>query len=178
MHERQKLREAEYFRAGLDQTSASGEPFIFTLSAFLAAARSVLLYARDEAVSKNGGQAWYDAKMVSPVLSSFKTKRDINIHQAPVVPQKLVNVELTASIYASAALLVQVFDAQGHPKEPAKVVETGPPAQPPEAPTNVSVEYRFSDWPGPEDLMALCDQYLVELRALVADGIQRQLISG
>lgn len=60
MNEQHKLTEALYFLSHLGPSSLDPQEYSFELSAFLTAARSVLQYARKEAITKPGGQEWYD----------------------------------------------------------------------------------------------------------------------
>ena len=92
MHEQHKLDEAQYF---LDRLGQLPEPdsFRYELSAFLSAARSALQYALEEAKTKPGGQAWYDAQVSGKTLVKFfRDKRDISIHRQPVVPTTSASV--------------------------------------------------------------------------------------
>jgi hypothetical protein len=77
-HEKRKLAEARYFYSLMRQEVNDREKFTFNLSAFLSAARSVLLYALETPKNKNGGQQWYDNHIAaSSVLSFFRDKRDL-----------------------------------------------------------------------------------------------------
>ena len=64
-----------------------GEPFVYVLSAFLSSARSVLLYAYEEAKSK-GVQSWYDKQVAqSKVVQFLRDKRNLTVHEEPVEPR-------------------------------------------------------------------------------------------
>jgi hypothetical protein len=179
MHERNKLNEATYFHRRMADERLSGDPFLYNLSAFLSASRSVLQYAHREANTKKGGSKWYSSQIQArPVLQFFRDKRDVNIHQEPVVPTKHAYVKVPATLHLSGSLEVRQFDSNGILWETRRL--EGVPRSPVEsAPVEVAVAYtKFSDWSGPEDLMELCQKYLDELGSLVEDGISRGFLSG
>ena len=178
MHEQAKLAEARYFYSRMAQELDRRQEFQYDLSAFLSSARSVLLYARDEAKAKSGGQQWYDAQMTSsPVLAFFKDRRDVNIHIEPVRPIQHTNVTTTVTIHLSVSASVTHRDADGN------VLHQSPPETPqakprePDTPPVVTTQYKFADWPGSEDVMDLCRTYLDELQQVVADGIARAFLT-
>jgi len=177
MHEQIKLDEARHFLAGI--TAAVDDPtsFRFELSAFLSSARSVLQYAREEATTKTGGQAWFDTHATnSPVLKFFKDKRDVNIHVQPVVPAATINVAATDVIQFSEGILLQVFDSEGN-----LISERGggsgslPPA--PSPLPSISRVYHFPDWTGQDDVLQLCHDYVSALETVVNDGRSQGFIT-
>ena len=75
MNENAKIREAEFF---LNHIRSADNPKAtrYYTSAFLSAARSVLLYVREEAQSKGAvGQQWYDTQVRLDSLTGFLTDR-------------------------------------------------------------------------------------------------------
>jgi len=92
MNEKHKLAEALYFLSHLGPSSLDPQEYSFELSAFLTAARSVLQYAHKEAISKPGGQVWYERHVQNKAIEYFKDKRDVSIHTEPVVPNKQISV--------------------------------------------------------------------------------------
>ena len=57
------------------------------------AACFALQYAHDEAKTKPGGKAWYDASVSAVLEVNFlKGKRDISVHKRPVLPKKRFNI--------------------------------------------------------------------------------------
>jgi hypothetical protein len=150
MREQDKIDEAAVF---LDEMAAREEDpraYVYMVSAFLSAARSVLQYAREEATSKSGGQQWYDGEVSSNrLLPYFKDKRDANVHQEPVEP---------------ARTMMMRHEMRWPPDEDEDDV------RPPIPCSTVTHHYRFADWSGSDDVLTLCRQYLDELRAVVADG--------
>ncbi len=175
-----KLAEAEYFYGRMQAERYSDAAFLHNLSAFLAAARSVLQYALKEAKAKSGGTQWYTTRVSgTPVLKFFKGKRDLTIHEKPVVPAKEVNLEMHATLRLSSSLELKVFDSDGNLRETRVTPPEPPPTSKAAAPATVTVEYtRFADWLGTEDLMTLCKLYMDELKAVVADGQAQGFVTG
>ncbi len=170
MYEESKLREAEYFYSRMVSETDNRDNFLFDLSAFLSAARSVLQYALKEAQTKSGGRQWYDNHIrSSKVLAFFKDKRDINIHMQPIQVNQHTSIQWTEVIRFSESIHIKKFDQTGRlideyssgPSEP-------PPA--PETPPKVTHRFTFSDWSGTEEVLQLCKYYLKELRHVVEDG--------
>jgi hypothetical protein len=143
------------------------DSFLYELSAFLSAARSTLQHALEEAKTKPGGQAWDDAQVSGKTLVKFfSAKRNISVHRQPVVPTTSAGVTLTASV--GSALHLRVTNAQG---EVVQEVSGGDAPSPPPPPPVVTYSYTFIDWTGPEDMLALCRQYLAEVQSVVSDGV-------
>ena len=180
MHEESKIAEAEYFLQELLR-SAPRNPAVtrFNLSAFLSAARSVLQYAFKEAGQTEAGKSWYDAAVnVDPVVRFLRDSRDINIHTRPVPVRTntMIGVGQGALSLSSTnpAVLIQRGD-QGIEWVPP------PPRIPPlpatMEPQPTSHTYRFKEWTGPEDTLALCARYLAEVRRIVDEGRTRGFLS-
>jgi len=107
MNEKMKIKEAEYFFAQMKDEQENREYFVFNLSAFLSAARSVLQYARKEAKAKEGGQQWHDNWIsASPILMFFKCKRNINIHDEPVKPSAHFQTTITEKVSISESITI------------------------------------------------------------------------
>src|SRR4029077_18270659 len=102
MHEQTKINEAKYFLAQMTALVDDRAAFNFNLSAFLAAARSALQYAYEEAKSQSGGQAWYDGQVGGkPIVKFFKDKRNVSIYVNPVSPSAKIGVSVTEILCAS-----------------------------------------------------------------------------
>jgi hypothetical protein len=178
MHERDKLEEARFFLARMDETIADPSAFRYHLSAFLSAARSVLQYAKEEASKKPKGEHWYNTAVAgNQILAFFKDKRDINIHQDPVRPSRHVSVESTVHVGVSVSMTYVLRQADG------TVVEEGgsePQPKKPLPPSTTKTTYRasFKDWSGNEDVLALSQQYIDALQTFIEDGTKKAFISG
>jgi hypothetical protein len=156
MHERLKLKEASHFleRMHVEQGYPAG--FTLELSAFMGAARSVLQYAGKEAKLKQGGQRWYDHAMVNPLLCFFRDMRNNSIHETPVKPITKTMTEV--------APFLKFGDDDDEIMIPY--------------PHNVLVHrYEFQNRPG-EDVIDLSQRYLLELEALVEEGVAGGWITG
>ena len=171
MFEQEKLDEARYFLSRMAASDDQPMAFRYELSAFLSAARSVLQYALEEARAKVDGQAWYDAQFAgNAVMKFFRDKRDISIHQQPVVPATSVKIAMEV-LHLSFSVL-KVIDSEG--KVVRDETTTPEPAPPPEPrPPVVTYRHTFADWKGHEDIEALCSNYLAAIEALVNDGVAR-----
>ncbi len=173
MHEQDKLDEAQYFLNRMGQ-SPGPRTFRFDLSAFLSAARSALQYALEEAKSKSGGQAWYDAQISgNAVVKFFKDQRNISIHCQPVVPTTSANVTVPERIGLSDPVRIQLVNPEGKIIQDVSVGGQPNPSPPPPQPAVVTYSYSFVDWRGPEDVLTLSRRYLAETQAIVNDGVAK-----
>ena len=179
MHEEDKLQEAAYFLAQMGSLLREPEAFRFNLSAFLSAARSVAQYARKQARSKPGGQAWYDGFVGQDRLISFFTStRDANVHDQLVPLEGHVDVYAkdTAGLWEHA--VVETFDRDGNLVE---VIQGGRHQADIDAEWTTDFafvpHYRFVDWIGNQEIPELCKRYLEALRAFVSDGRTRRFLS-
>jgi hypothetical protein len=179
MHEGEKLTEAEHFLTRMEATANDPATFRRELSAFLTAARSVLQYADREARTRPGGQAWYENAIAGhPLIAFFKKKRDCNVHAEPVVPSNDATVRIESGLAFSGALGMVYMNPHG------EVLERREPDQPadfvPKAKRTLEVVYTyyFPETRHLGDVLSACRGYLGELRALVADGLAKAMISG
>ena len=166
MYESEKLDEAEYFLQQMAKCRSDRLLHKYNLSAFLFAARSVLQFANNEAVSKLGGQTWYDGQVRNnPIAIFFKDRRDCSIHNEPVRPINEIQMHIEETLHFDdmAEAMVIRYDNPG----PSKVQL---PNWPHSSKVTMSGTCRFKEWNGPEDLPTLCSLYLGELRKIVADG--------
>ncbi|MCJ7655818.1 MAG: hypothetical protein MUO97_11085 [Dehalococcoidia bacterium] len=178
MHEKDKLQEARYFYSRM-QAEKDPKAFQYNLSAFLSAARSVLQYALEEAKNKKGGQKWYDAHISNRrTLPFFRDQRDINIHTEPVKPGKDYHVTMRSTIHLSSSLSIKHMDESGKILEERHIGNGKLPQEPPKDEATINVRYKFTDWPGDEDVMELSREYLAELKYVVEDGIRCGYLTG
>ena len=173
MHEKDKLDEARYFLGHLKELP---EPrsFRFELSAFLTAARTALQYAREEAQAK-GVRTWYDTHVAGkPLAKFFKDKRDINIHQTPVLPRASAALTVRDGGCISTSVHLVARNPEGQITQEVTVGRSPRAHQP----NIVAYSYAFSDWKGPEDVLTLCSKYLAEVESVISDGIAKGHLSG
>jgi hypothetical protein len=173
MHEADKLEEAEYFLKQMASIGEDRKANRHNLSAFLSAGRSVLQFARKEATSKPGGNAWYDTQVAAnPVVIFFRDRRDVSIHEKTVSPTKELQVHIEETLYTddttNAVVILDGGIARSEPRQhSSRPGETNVPRP---SSVTVSETYRFSEWNGAEDVPTLCVMYLAELRRIVVDG--------
>jgi hypothetical protein len=179
MHEREKIAEAEHFLTRMESTRNTPATFRRELSAFLTAARSVLQYANREACRRPGGQAWYDNAVAGHTLIAFfREERDTNVHAEPVVPNNDAAVQIQAGLGLSATLGMGHTNPHGEGVQQRELDQRTNSV--PEANRAVEVEYIYY-FPKARhlgDVLSACRNYLAELRAVVADGIAKAIISG
>ena len=145
----------------------------------LSAARSVLQYAREEAKNgQAGGLAWYDQKVSGDkVLRFLKDKRDLNIHHRPLKPAKHVLLRSAGRIYFTGSLGIEIHRSDGS----AEIREDHDEPTPLKSDAEESwreTRWYFHDWPGSDDVVSLCSQYLAALTQFVDEGIRMAMISG
>lgn len=172
MHERDKLDEAKFFLNQLKASLFSPQTFNWYVSAFLAAARSVLQYAEKEAKNSNAAHAWYQKAVQDKFVKFFKVQRDISIHQQPIKPQKATTV--TAFPTIDVSFEIEVRDQQG------KVVQkqSSPKRTNTKRPPVISHTYVFNDGKNSHDVITYSENYLAALEAIVNDGISKGHIAG
>jgi broad specificity phosphatase PhoE len=156
MHERLKLGEARYFLDRMVAERGNHSAVSHELSAFLAAARSVLQYALDEAKATSGGQQWYDQAVADPLLRFFKGKRNATIHREPVRPLRKLSTRQAGFITVG-----EDEDEMMIPYPHEQTVE----------------HYEFQDRPG-EDVYDLSRRCLELLETFVDDGVAHGWITG
>ena len=177
MHEQTKINEARYFLNQLSSLTEDRAALNFNLSAFLAAARSVLQYALKESAQRPGGQAWYDGQVGGkPIVNFFKDKRDISIHKEPVSPSAEIGISVNETIAVSDSVFVTVRHKDGTIEEDSSPLSSTMPILSVEE--SVSYEYFFSDWPGGEDVVKLCQMYIDEVVAIASDGVANDFLTG
>jgi hypothetical protein len=171
MHEEEKLDEAKHFLSNMANSLNDPKVFRFELSAFLSAARSVLQYSLEDAKTKTGGQAWYDAQVsAKPEIRFFKDKRDTSIHVQPVIPITNMNIEITDVIRISDSVSIKIVDKDGNVVHESTVASSPSTPAITNPPASISYCYTFPDWTGTEDVLALSSKYLAALNVVVKDG--------
>ncbi len=161
---REKLAEARYFRAGMDRNANDLTPFKCELSAFLTAARTVLQYLRDEC-GNAGRQGWYDNKMADQMFRFMGCQRNVNIHERPIEPRQNVTSTVEERVVLRDSFSITTTDEHGNVVQHEEIETTLPEAVPTEI--ERTVEYRFADWTGQEDVPALCDKYVGALESIL-----------
>lgn len=180
MYENNKLDEAGFFYSRMISEVDDRQSFIYHLSAFLSSARSILQYALKEAESKKGGQQWYSKNLnSSPVMSFFKAKRNVNIHEKPVKPLRhLIEEPPPIVIRVSITATVVICDKNGNVIHQEETKDSQPKPEQLDASGKVEIRYAFADWKGSEDVLTLSKMYLDELQKIVEDGVKKGFLKG
>ena len=172
MHEQTKINEAKYFLAQMMANADDRLSFNYSLSAFLAAARSALQYALKEAKAKPSGQAWYDTLVAGKTVVKFlKDKRNINIHANPISPSANIGVSVTDTVHISASVSVTILRKDGSIEEEKLIEPSPPPPRLEETESSVTYEYFFPDWSGDEDVITLCQSYINDVQVIISNGV-------
>lgn len=185
-NEEAKFREAAFFFGRMKAELNDRNAFSYHFSAFINAGRSVVQYALEECKLKPGGQAWHDGYVgttAAEMIRYFRDKRNLNIHEEPVVPNAAYHVEATLalSVGGSADVRVLFKDQDGNLVEkttPASEAAEKAIAQPSPAPvggTKESVRYFLGDRPA-DDLVDLGQKYLNELLAFLNTARNRGFV--
>jgi len=179
MHEQSKINEAEYFYSQILKHREKRNEFKYNISAFLSAARSVLQYILKEAQTKPAVQYWYDTTVIiDPILSFFRDKRDINIHEEPVEPNRNITKELRETVHTSESITIILRDAEGNIKEKQTMSSKQPKDEEDEnLKAKTRITYKFDDWSGNEDVITLCREYLDKLKTIVTDAQNKGFLS-
>jgi hypothetical protein len=171
VHEEGKLGEAAHFLEGMKRAQDQHDAlsFGYELSAFASAARGVLQYAYEEAKAK-GRLAWYEnAVRDYPRISFFRTMRNLNIHSRPVAPKRSTSVEVHAPLIMADAVALAPHDPAGNTAPQQQLTPTVG-AAPSNGWVETTTRFFLTDWTGPEDAVALAEQYMADLHAVVVDG--------
>jgi hypothetical protein len=177
MHEDSKIEEAEYFLTGIANAANDPTATRYQASAFLTAARSVLQYAREEAMVKAGGQQWYDNAVVrDPVVKFLKDHRDINVHERPLPMRTHISIEVPAGVLTFQSTLAATIIRGATGEQEHRVLTDPVSGGAPPVPVSLQADgkrtyaYEFKDRPGSDDLLTLCKRYLDEIKRIVTDG--------
>ena len=175
-NEEQKFREAAYFFGMMKTNINDRTAFVYNFSAFITAARSVVQYAFEECKPTTAARTWYDSYVSrTDMIRYFKDKRDINIHEEPVVPNVAYSVAASVHLFVSGTCSVKVMahDSDGNLVEkttPASEAAEKAIASPtPEPISNESVRYFLSDRKD-DNLVVLGEKYINELIAFLKAG--------
>lgn len=168
-----KFREAVYFFGVMKININDRNAFVYNFSAFITAARSVVQYALEECKPNTASKQWYDNYVANTdMIRYFKDKRDVNIHEEPVVPNAAENYDATIALTVSGTASVSVVarDVAGNivtKSTPASEAAEKAIASPTPMPaTKEGVRYFFPDRPN-DDLIVLAENYINELVAFL-----------
>ena len=151
-----------------------GDPdFTYFLSAFLAAARSVI----QRLIEDKNAKGWYDKQGQDEVIKFFKCQRNINIHRRDVTQNMVIGI--TDRVEISESLTITMKDKDGQIIQE----QTIPPTTPPERlekgnETEETVKRYFSDWQGTGDgdILTLSKRYVDTLDSLLKEALEQEII--
>jgi hypothetical protein len=86
-----------------------------------------------------------------------------------------IGIEATDTLRLSEALTIEMYE-EGRLVQ-CHHIESPQPSASEEVPTTIRTIYRFADWSGREDVIALCRSYLDELGSIVVDGQARGFLT-
>ena len=183
MHIQFKLREAEYFLDRMTHLQHNRTEFIFNLDAFLAAARAVMSFIRNQ-VKCTPRQDWYDCLLRQyDTLKFFKRQRDITLHTRQVEPRGAAELGVRETISVSLSnfsirLLPvneerNVIENADLSQDRATEEKAERPGTPKASGGSVKFQFTFGDWEGPEDVITLGRRHLDELREVVEAGVTK-----
>jgi len=114
----------------------------------------------------------------SQVLAFFKDLRDVNVHVEPVKVLTNINLEITERLHIVDSLRIEMSDAAGNLiYDPPVETEASQGPTAPNSSSKIYIRYKFIDWPGPEDVLTICQTYLDELERFVADGQSKGILT-
>lgn len=168
--EEKKLDEAKFFYSKMSDSADFPILFENNLSAFLSASRSVLQYFLEDIGGKPGGQFWYDNFVAQNIyIKYFKNKRDINIHKETIQPKKGIDIGLQENINLSEALSIELRDKDGNLKKSYNS-ESNTQKNDNQKNSTIKIIYFFDDWSGNEDILKLCENYIIELEKFIVEA--------
>jgi hypothetical protein len=124
-----KLSEAEYFFECMKENRHKNEVFIYNLSAFVTAYRSITLLMQKEFKRMKGFDEWYKNKKDSMKKIEFmkllRDKRNITLKQESLKPNAHVKAEIKDTIILSESIKFTVYNEEGEIIERKKVNSNG-----------------------------------------------------
>jgi len=168
---REKLNEAKYFLECMKEKQSDRDPFIYNLSAFLSAARSVTLFMQKEFKHVSGFDNWYASKQASMKsdknMELLNEKRTITVHEQPVRPRTHIYKSLSEQLYISESILAIITNANGTVK---KIKGKPTPTPPATTKKNEKTKWQWYFDEIPEkDVIAICVEHITKLENLVAE---------
>jgi hypothetical protein len=171
-HTKEKLLEAKYFLERMTEKQAEPD-FIYNLSAFLGAARSVTLVMQTQHNGAAGFNKWYTQKQAemqgNKEMRLLNDKRVMTIHKKPVRPRAHDNIRIPETVTVGETASVVLTHADGT-IERLESEPTPPPTQARPAKTEMTTERRwyFNELPE-KDVLTICQEYIFKLNTLVEE---------
>jgi hypothetical protein len=160
---RDKLNEAKYFLEEMRIVSYDPDKFRYSLTAFLAASRSITLIMQKEFSKKTGFTDWYAPKrreMVNnPTLKYLYRQRNISQHERPVLQYPISIIEQSVNSMGGKFIL----SGTGNSIDLSSDLITLPVMQP-----TTPVTYCFDDMRS-KDVIIICQEAITALEAIVVE---------
>ena len=174
---REKLFEAEYFLAQMEEKRADRAAFRYSFSAFLSAARSVTFFAQKEFKRACGFEEWYAKKQeamgADPAMRFFLEARNITLKQEYVPTRAQINATVTSTVSITAAAWATVIRTDGT-REERDLNTSDLPQTPAPTKSETAIEWAwyFKSLPGnlsEKDVVTLSAEHVAKLRAFVEE---------
>lgn len=162
---RDKFNEAKFFLGEMRRVSSDSDQFRYTLTAFLAASRSITQIMQKEFSEKSGFSDWYAQKQSemenNSILKYLHRQRALTYHERPVLPYP---ISVTGQIPDGAGISI-VLTGTGSSLDLSSGFVTLPMIQP-----ATSVKYYFDDISSKEkDVITICQEAVNALEIIVVD---------
>lgn len=172
-----KLEEADYF---LDQMKINRDryfPFIYNLSAFLSAARSVTLFMQKEYTKIPNFSKWYNLKREEMKqdedFNFFNEMRVTTVHHKSVIPDQTLESVQPEIIYVSEGLLIQPIDEDGNVLTEEKInSKKDKKLRTSEKDRTFNILWTFKERPQ-KTVLELCQEHITKLDELVSECEER-----
>lgn len=176
-HTEIKLNEAKYFLEQMKQHIDSPEEFVYNLSAFLSAARSVTFIMQNEFSKIPEFREWYRRKQKkmenSELFRFFNGLRVAAIHRKVVIPNRNVKIEFTETITVGDSIVVEARDKDGNLLQRHES-DFQPESSVENEHEDVKTEvYWYFDEKPESDAITLCTRYIEELELLVKECTEK-----
>jgi len=167
---KEKLLEAKHFLEQMMENQSDQSAFKYSLSAFLAAARSVTFIMQKEFDKVSDFKKWYAKKQgemkSDEAMRLLKDKRTMTIHRQPVRPHAHVNVSISESVAVSESISIVITRADGTVER--RESEPTPPPVPAKGEDTTEWRWYFDELPE-KDVITVCKEHIVKLETLVAE---------
>lgn len=162
---RDKLNEAKFFLGEMRRVSSDSDQFRYTLTAFLAASRSITQIMQKEFSEKSGFSDWYAQKQSemenNSILKYLHRQRALTYHERPVLPYP---ISVTGQIPDGAGVNI-VLTGTGSSLDLSSGFVTLPMIQ-----SDTNVKYYFDDISSKEkDVITICQEAVNALEIIVVD---------
>ena len=165
---RDKLLESKYFLERMLETQSDRVAFIYNLSAFLAAARSVTAVMQREFDKVPGFKHWYEERQAKlqgdDTMRLLKDRRDITIHQEPIRPDARITVSVAEFMIVSDSMSVVLTQTDGAVER--RKSHSTPVPLPAKAETGTHWQWYFAELPD-KDIVTVCDEHMAKLDTMV-----------